>query len=87
VSTARLDALENLSADLRIVLGDLDDGIVVLDREALVLDRLRHRISGLGDDALLVGRRCRVVEALSIRLLNGYDLRERGRSGIELLIC
>ena len=48
MSALRLNALQNLSADLRILLGGLDDGIVFVDREALILNRLGQRIMGLG---------------------------------------
>src|SRR3979490_2884272 len=81
-----MEALNNLSADFKIVLCDLQDRGVLLHRDSLIRDRLRERRVGLGDNTLPVWRRRRRGNPLFIILLETRDALEGGRRSVELWI-
>ncbi len=81
----RTDALTNFFTNLGIVLRHLQNGVVFLQREALIGNCLRQGIDGLIRDALLVGRGRRGYALLIILLETGHPL-YGGCRRIELLV-
>src|SRR5262249_62084705 len=70
----RTNALTNLFANLGIVLCHLQNGVVFLQREALISNCLRQGIDGLIRNALLVGGGRRGYPLLKILLETGHPL-------------
>src|SRR5207249_1988783 len=85
VLARRTETLKDFFANARIILRDDDDGVVLVDRKALVLDRLHQGGGGLIGNALFI--RCRrFLESLLKILLDRGDPRQGGRCCIELLV-
>src|SRR5215831_4355482 len=81
----RTNALTNFFANLGIVLCHLQNGVVFLQREALISNCLRQGIDGLIRNALLVGGGRRGYPLLIILLETGHPL-YGGCHRIELLV-
>ena len=81
----RTNALTNFFANLGIVLCHLQNGVVFLQREALINNCLRQGIDGLIRNALLVGGGRRGYPLLIILLETGHPL-YGGCHRIELLV-
>jgi hypothetical protein len=82
----RTDALTNFFTNLGIVLRHLQNGVVFLQREALIGNCLRQGIDGLIRDALLVDEVVeKIVRALAVKLTHGEGRRlgRRGTSNVE----
>src|SRR6516164_8598238 len=81
----RTNALTNFFANLGIVLCHLQNGVVFLQREALISNCLRQGIDGVIRNALLVGGGRRGYPLLIILLETGHPL-YGGCHRIELLV-
>ena len=80
-----LQPLKQLVAHDGVVLRDLDDARIFLDRQALVLDGLGHGVAGfVGQLGLLVGRR--LDQLLLVAVPDGRHVLDRLGRGIELLL-
>src|SRR6266566_7164188 len=81
----RTDALTNFFTNLGIVLRHLQNGVVFLQREALVGDSLCQGINGLIQNALLIGGGRRRYPLLIVLLETGHPL-DGGCRRVKLLV-